>query len=120
MWTLFARNRKESEKYMSDEEKLKETLFNKKKCGWDVATDAEKEQIYKFGDEYIHYLNKCKTEREAISYSKQILDENGFVDVATKTDLKPGDKVYYVNRDKSMYIAVLRYRANGKGAKYGR
>jgi len=93
--------------FMSEVEKLKETLFNKKKCGWDVVEDEEKQEIYKFGDEYIHYLNKCKTERETISFSKQILDENGFMDIANKTELLPGDRVYYINRDKSMYIAVI-------------
>ena len=61
---------------MSDGEKLKETLFNKRKCGWDIANEAEKDEIYKFGSEYIHYLNKCKTERETISFSKEILEEN--------------------------------------------
>ncbi|MCL2354524.1 MAG: aminopeptidase [Oscillospiraceae bacterium] len=92
---------------MTDGEKLKESLFNAKKCGWDVATDEEKKDIYKFGDEYIYFLNKCKTERESITFSKQILDENGFVDVCSVESVKPGDKVYYINRDKTIYIAVI-------------
>lgn len=92
---------------MLEPDKLKEILFNKKKCGWDVATDSEKEEMYKFNDEYIHYLNKCKTERETISFSKEILDRNGFVDIKDKSDLKPGDRIYYVNKEKSMYIAVI-------------
>ena len=105
---------------MSDGEKLKESLFKQKKCGWDIVNDNEMQEIYKFGDEYIHYLNKCKTERESIAFSKQVLDENGFTDISGKTDLKPGDKVYLVNRDKSIYIAVIRHRYARKGLKYDR
>ena len=92
---------------MSDGEKLADELVNKRKCGWNVATDEEMKEIYKFGDEYIHFLNKCKTERETIAFTKQILDENGFTSIENKESLKPGDRVYYVNRDKCMYIAVL-------------
>ena len=92
---------------MSDVEKLKEILFNQKKTGWDTINETEKDEMYKFGDEYIHYLNKCKTERETISFSKEILDKNGFTDIKEKVELKAGDKIYYINRDKSMYAAVI-------------
>lgn len=91
---------------LSDEE-LKKNLFNEKKCGWENLPDTEKEEIYKFSDEYIHYLNKCKTEREAIEFSKEILEKNGFVDIKEKREIYAGDKIFYVNKDKSMYIAVI-------------
>jgi len=92
---------------MIEAEKLKEILFNKKRSGWETATEAEKEDIFKFNDEYIHYLNQCKTERETIKFSKEILEKNGFTDIRDNQSLVPGDKVYYINRDKSMYIAVV-------------
>jgi len=92
---------------MQEAEKLAEILFNNKKNGWENITEGAKEEIYKFNDEYIHYLNKCKTEREAASFSKEILDMNGFTDIKDKDKLVPGDKVYYVNRDKAVYIAVI-------------
>ena len=90
-----------------DDEKLKNILFNTKKCGWEKATEEEKNEIFKLGDEYIYFLNKCKTERETIEFSKEILDKNGFVDIKEKMILAPGDKVYYINKNKSMYIAVI-------------
>ena len=36
-----------------------------------------------------------------------MLNENGFCDITTKDILVPGDKVYYINHEKSMYIAVI-------------
>lgn len=48
-----------------------------------------------------------QTEREAVEFSKEILQKNGFVDLREKPTLMPGDKVYYINRAKSVYVAVI-------------
>ena len=92
---------------MADTKDLQDFLFDKKKCGWDKVSDTQKEDIYKFSDEYIHYLNKCKTEREAVDFSKEILIKNGFIDLKDKVVLMPGDKVYYINREKTIYAAII-------------
>ena len=85
----------------------KEELFNKKETGWKNVSDENKENIFKFSDEYIYFLNKVKTEREAVHFVEKMLKENGFCNVCEKENLVAGDKVYYINRDKSMYIAVI-------------
>ena len=92
---------------MTDIENLKKYLFNERKCGWENATEIQKQDIVKFGDEYIHFLNKCKTEREVVEFTKEVLEKNGFINIKEKVVLLPGDKVYYINRDKAMYIAVV-------------
>ena len=92
---------------MMETENLKKYLFNEKKCGWDKVTDEQKQDINKFSDEYIHYLNKCKTEREAVDFTKEILEKNNFINLKEKVVLLPGDKVYYINRDKAIYAAVI-------------
>jgi len=92
---------------MADTKDLQDFLFDKKKCGWDKVSDTQKEDIYKFSDEYIHYLNKCKTEREAVDFSKEILIKNRFIDLKDKVVLMPGDKVYYINREKTIYAAII-------------
>ena len=92
---------------MTDLEDLKKYLFNNKKCGWDTITEDRKQDITKFSDEFIYFLNKCKTEREACQFAKEVLEKNGFINLKEKVVLLPGDKVYYINRDKAMYIAVI-------------
>ena len=92
---------------MSEYEELKARLFNKKECGWENLREEEKTKIDTFGNEYIYFLNKCKTEREAVEFSKEILQKNGFMDLREKPTLMPGDKVYYINRAKSVYVAVI-------------
>ena len=86
---------------------LKDKLMMNKQNGWNDADGKKREEIYVFCDKYIDFLNKCKTEREAVSYSVKAAREAGFKDVSEYTELKPNDKVYFINRDKSMYLAVI-------------
>ena len=92
---------------MSETEKLKDFLFNTKKCGWETLADSVKNDVIRFSDEYIHFLNRSKTERESTSFITEILEKNGFVNIKDKMILVPGDKVYYVNREKSVYAAIM-------------
>jgi aspartyl aminopeptidase len=85
----------------------KSELFNKRDTGWKNISEESKEKIYTFADEYMYFLNKVKTEREAVHFVKKMLKENGFANICEKETLVPGDKVYYINHDKSMYMAVI-------------
>ena len=85
----------------------KSELFNKKETGWKNISKESKDSIFKFSEEYIYFLNKVKTEREAVHFVEKMLKENGFCDICQKENLVAGDKVYYINHDKSMYIAVM-------------
>ena len=89
------------------EENLKDKLFNKKENGWEKTNSEEREAILNFSNGYIEFLNKSKTEREVITNARKIAEENGFKDIMYFESLKPGDKVYFVNRDKSMYLAII-------------
>ena len=89
----------------SEAEILKDKLFNKKENGWNFAKN--KEDIFNYADGYINFMNASKTEREIIKSSKKIAESNGFKDIGEYSSLKVGDKVYYINREKSMYLAVI-------------
>ena len=86
-------------------EQLKEKLFNKKENGWRSVQD--KTDIFNYANGYIQFMNASKTEREIIKSSKKMAEENGFKDIREYSSLKAGDKVYYINREKSMYLAII-------------
>lgn len=88
-------------------EELKKKLFNEKKNGWEDSDENTIQNIMSFSDGYINFLNKGKTEREFITESIKLARENGFRDLIEYESLKPGDKVYFVNREKSLYLAVV-------------
>ena len=92
---------------MSDAAKLKEKLFNQKKNGWEGLTEKQRNEIFNYCNGYMGYLNKGKTEREIVKTSKEMAEKEGFKDINTKKTLKPGDKIYYINRDKNIYLAVI-------------
>ena len=100
---------------MSNSKDLKEKLFNVKKNGWDGLKEEEKNAIFKFSDEYMYFLNHSKIEREAVNTSKDILLKNGFKDINEIQNLSEGDKVFYINRGKSIYIAVIGKEKMEKG-----
>ena len=88
-------------------EELKKKLFNQKKDGWDDLKDNTKEEVFELSKNYINFLNKAKTEREFIKEARKLADANGYKDIMEFNKLNPGDKVYFVNRDKSMYLAII-------------
>ena len=88
-------------------EELKKKLFNQKKDGWDNLKDNTKEEVFELSKNYINFLNKAKTEREFIKEARKLADANGYKDIIEFDKLNPGDKVYFVNRDKSMYLAII-------------
>ena len=100
---------------MTETEQLKEKLFRKTTTGWQGLEENIKKSIFDFCDEYINFLNRSKTERETVEFAKEVLDKNGFMNLKEKVVLLPGDKVYYINRDKSMYLAIIGEKAIENG-----
>ncbi len=88
-------------------QKLEDKLLVNKKNGWEGLTDAEKKKIMKFSDGYINYLNNGKIEREIIKESEEIAKAHGFKPLSSYKKLKAGDKVYYINRNKNIILAVI-------------
>ena len=86
---------------------MEKELLNKKTCGWLKISNDVKEKIFNFCDGYIDFLNECKTEREASKYIIKRLENSGFKNIYTMDTLKKGDKVYMLNRDKSVYAAII-------------
>ncbi len=83
------------------------SLLKENKNGWETVTEAEKTAIFDFCEGYKNFIDNAKTERLAVKTAVKIAKEYGFVDLGSKDSLKAGDKVYFVNREKSVYLAVV-------------
>lgn len=92
---------------MENDKIIKEKLCNDKKCGWNEVDALERNKIFSFSEEYMSFMNKSKTEREATKTVLSMLKENGFKDINDMDSLKYGDRVYYINRNKNVFIAVI-------------
>jgi aspartyl aminopeptidase len=90
-----------------DYQKLEKDLsFEKRNC-WEVWSDKETQTALAFGEGYKDFLNEAKTEREAVNFGVKLAEKKGFKDLKTFKKLKKGDKVYFVNKNKSMIFAVM-------------
>lgn len=82
-------------------------LLRDNKNGWESLKEAEKQDVFQFCGDYIQFLNSSKTERLAVQEAIKIAERSGFCDISTKESLKPGDKVYFNNRGKGLYLANI-------------
>lgn len=74
---------------------------------WDLLDDAQKARVMAFAEEYKQFLDAGKTEREVITLSENLLRGAGFRPLEEYSNLKPGDKVYMIIRQKALVAAVL-------------
>ncbi len=86
---------------------MENNLIYERKNGFATADEQTKKDVYSFCEEYKQALTKAKTEREFCDLSVDLLDKAGFVSLDEKTLLKPGDRVYAVNRGKGVTAFVI-------------
>lgn len=94
-------------KEKSRAEELKEKLFYNPKHASEVISQEETDKADAFCEEYKNFLNKAKTEREAVVYVLEKAKKNGFVEFDRAKKYNAGDKIYYNNRGKSIILAVI-------------
>lgn len=83
---------------------LAETLFYKKKNAFELWSAEEREAAQKYCVDYMKFLDDGKTEREALVAAIRILEKEGFREYKLGDKINAGDKLYYNNREKSLYI----------------
>ena len=98
---------------MSD---LRETLFNETKNGYDRITVAERVEAEAYCRHYMAFLDRARTEREAVKLAVELAEARGFAPYVPGMPLKAGDKVYSINRGKGVQLAVIGKKSLGEGA----
>ena len=88
-------------------QQLREALLNQKKNGWDVVDEATERAIFDYCEGYKIFLNRGKTERDCVNTAVELAQASGFVPLERGMELRPGSKVYRVNRGKAIHLAVI-------------
>lgn len=88
-------------------EQLKDRLYYKRKNGRLVSSDETLNKADEYCEGYKSFLNKAKTEREAVRAATQMAKANGFSEFCRGKAYKAGDKVYINNRGKTLALAVI-------------
>ena len=73
--------------------------------GWNVNVD--KQAVFDFCEGYKKFLNNSKTERESVISAVKLAEKRGFAPLSSFSSLKPGDKVYSINKEKEILLAII-------------
>lgn len=78
------------------------------KSVWESYSKADEKKVFDFAERYKSFLSDCKTERECADYFKEKAIKNGYRNfddiIKKKQKLKAGDKVFFMNMDKSIIL----------------
>ncbi len=102
---------------MSEIKELKEKLMMKERKGTSTVSKEELDLANNFCIDYKKFLDKSRTEREAVKYAVALAKENGFTEFEQDKKYNPGDRVYIVNRNKAVGLAVIGKNGTKNGVK---
>ena len=97
-------------------EELKNSLLAAPKNGYADLTDAQRAEMEDYCKRYSAFMDACKTEREATTWTVEEAEKRGFKALVPGMELKPGDKVYRNNRGKSIMLAVIGEKSLNEGS----
>ena len=89
---------------MSD---LVKNLMYKRTNVYEQADEKLMTSIFEFAEDYKEFLDSSKTEREACEYVVNAAKEQGYQPFEFGMQLKPGDRIYYNNRGKNVYLIKI-------------
>lgn len=82
-------------------------LFYEKKPGFDRLREKDESALNPYCETYKAFLNAGKTERECVKWLADKASALGFRPFARGMSLRPGDKIYQVNRAKGIILSVI-------------
>ena len=94
-----------------------EQLFYDKKTGFDRLTDEDKQGIQTYAEGYKKFLDESKTERDAVLEIARMAESKGFRAWTRDDTLRPGDKIYRINRHKGIMLAVIGEKSLAEGVR---
>lgn len=97
----------------------REALLYQPKNGHDRLSKEDEAAMLAYCEDYKKFLDCSKTERECVVTAVTLAEQAGFRELKPGMSLKPGDKVYSVNRGKSILLAVIGKRSLAEGANIG-
>ncbi len=97
-------------------EELRTSLLSAPKNGYTRLKAEQREEMESYCRDYRAFMDACKTEREATAWAIAEAEKRGFKPFTPGMAAKPGDKIYYNNRDKAIALAVVGTEPLSRGA----
>lgn len=78
---------------------------------------GKKDAAFEYAKGYRDFIDAAKTEREAVDYAVEYAQKRGFVEFDPDKHYNAGDRIYYVNRKKAIYLAVIGQKQMSDGCR---
>ena len=97
---------------------LKKKLFTRRESGGKILSEQELLNSENFSINYKKFLDKSKTEREAVDYVLERAKNLGFEEFDNSKKYIPGDKIYIINRNKNIVLCVIGKQSLSNGVRF--
>lgn len=91
------------------------------RSGWDITRkNNDMENVFKYSEEYKEFLNRGKTERHCVKEIVSMAKQRGYISVEeaiSNNEIKSGQKIYAINRDKGVALFVIGKKNISEGMK---
>lgn len=81
-----------------------DTLTYTKKTVYELNGKKAFDTALAYAEEYKKFLDTSKTEREAVATAIKMAEANGYKAYSLGKTVKPGDRYYFNNRDKNLFL----------------
>ncbi len=83
---------------------MENNLFYKKSNVYETLGEEFATEANAYSEGYKTFLDASKTERDCVATSIELAKKNGYTEYDFGMEIKPGDKLYYNNRGRSLYL----------------
>ena len=74
---------------------------------WIGMLDSERDTVFAFAEDYKAFIHLARTELSFVAQAIAFAQQNGFEELTDSTDIVPGNKIYEVNRDRTISLLVI-------------
>lgn len=96
---------------MDKENTLQKKLTKKWQNGWKEKNKEQRNEIFQFSQGYKNFLDQGKTERESVKEIVRLAKKQGFTSleevIRQEKQVKPGEKLYSVYKEKTIVLFVI-------------
>ena len=77
------------------------------KPAWVTMSADERREVLAFAEDYKAFMRRAKTELSFVSTAVEIAEANGFRALTASSNIRPGARLYDINRDRTMTLIVV-------------
>lgn len=77
------------------------------KPAWADLSDADRRAVMSFAEDYKVFMGQAKTELSFVSEAVEIARDAGFRELSANSNIRPGARLYDINRDRTITLIVV-------------